>query len=190
MGVVKVKNTTAIIFFLFHTFCILVWGLPKLSSFHQELKNSIQPYMLWSGLWQGWDMFSPDPLRLNASIEATVTFEDGSQSLWVFPKMQELGYGERYVKERYRKWRERVRLDDYKRIWPDTSRFVAKRVLASLPEDQRAQKRILKCEFKRFWSFIPPPVEGMIQVRPESYVLDKNYLFHTETFNPPLAYQE
>jgi len=83
--------------------------------------------MLWSGLFQAWDMFAPDPLKLNSYIDAEVWFREGSARVWSFPKMHEIGYVDRYFKERYRKFStEYLRMDSHSALWPDAARYIAR----------------------------------------------------------------
>src|SRR5579871_6301629 len=67
------------------------------------IKESMTPFASHVGLLETWAMFAPDPGRQNAYLDAEITFRDGRKHVWTFPQMQELGYAERYAKERYRK---------------------------------------------------------------------------------------
>jgi hypothetical protein len=72
-------------------------------------------------------MFAPNPRAANVYVEAEITFQDGKQTLWRFPRMEELGVIESSFKERYRRWaNDNVRMDTNPRLWPDTARFVAR----------------------------------------------------------------
>ena len=72
-------------------------------------------------------MFAPNPMRENTYIDAEITYQDGRKHIWTFPQMQELGYGERYAKERYRKFaNERLWVKENSMIWPDAARFIAR----------------------------------------------------------------
>src|SRR3954469_688867 len=79
--------------------------------FCTRLVQKIEDYVIWSGLWHSWDMFSPDPLSLNFNVQAFITYADGVTETWDFPRMDKMGLWEKFQKERYRKWRERVRQD-------------------------------------------------------------------------------
>ena len=94
----------------------------------RPFQNFIRPYMLWSGLFQAWDMFAPNPMKLNSYVEAEVSFRDGSRRIWSFPRMNEIGYVDRYFKERYRKFaNEYLRMDVHSALWPDAARYIAPR---------------------------------------------------------------
>src|SRR5207253_2523469 len=108
-------------FILFHFYIMAIWGMPG-STFRYFLSRPITTYVLDIGLWHSWDMFSPDPLAINFNLEAEILYQNGQVKTWTFPRMEKLGYWERFQKERYRKWRERVRLDMFSMIWDDTAR--------------------------------------------------------------------
>jgi hypothetical protein len=114
------------IFILFHLFAIVSWCLP--SSRYPVLfaRDLVRPYLLWSGLFQSWDMFSPSPKRTNSYVEAMLVYSDGTTEYWPFPRMERLGYVQRYTKERYRKFEEVMIDDKFSDMWPDVCRYVAR----------------------------------------------------------------
>ena len=111
----------------FHLVAITCWCLPLNSLLPGRIKEAVRPYMLWTGLFQAWDMFAPEPPRLNFYLEAEITYRDGQKRVWKFPRMQDLGLMERYSKERYRKFaNEHLRVDESALLWPDAARYVAR----------------------------------------------------------------
>lgn len=147
-------------FIILHVMLITVWSLPKTNhpaaiarfamKLREDLQKSIEPIMVFTGLWQGWDMFAPNPLTTNFDVVAEITFRDRSKKIWVFPKMERLGLVERYQKERYRKWREQVRLDGNVVVWRDTARWIARQF--SNPENPP-----IHVSLTRHWTPIPEP---------------------------------
>jgi hypothetical protein len=137
-------------FILFHVYIMAVWGLPG-SSFRFFMTKPLNDYVIETGLWHSWDMFSPDPLSLNFEVEAVIRYQNGAEKHWSFPRMEELGYWDRFQKERYRKWRERVRLDMYSMVWDDSARYVAR--INDTPTNHPVH-----VTFVRHWAPIPPPV--------------------------------
>ncbi len=91
-------------FILFHLLLITVVAVP-LKAF-AGVKDLVMPYMRWSGLFQSWDMFGPDPVKVNSYVKAVIISRDRHMQVWSFPKMEDLGFGERFRKERYRKFLE------------------------------------------------------------------------------------
>jgi hypothetical protein len=71
-------------------------------------------------------MFSPNPKAVNAYLEATIIYTDGSTGLWVFPRMELLSFTERYYRERYRKFEETLLDSKFSALWPDAARHVAR----------------------------------------------------------------
>lgn len=166
-------------FILGYLVAVVSWSLPLPAWVPavRAFRRLSEPLILRSGLWHGWDMFAPTPLALNVSVDARVRLADGSEVTWVFPRMERLGYLERYRKERYRKWRERVRLDAYAFIWPDTARWIARQVSRpGLP----AQEVVLT----RRWAAIPPPAGPWLPPRLRDPVLTEQFDFFTYAVLP------
>ncbi len=79
------KRTAISAFILFHLVVIASWCLPINSLLNDRWKQTIGPYVRWSGLFQAWDMFAPDPAKLNSYVSAEITFHDGSTRAWAVP---------------------------------------------------------------------------------------------------------
>ena len=129
-------------FILFHLFVITVVAIP-LESF-AGLKALVMPYMRWSGLFQSWDMFGPDPVKVNAYVKAVVISRDRHMQVWSFPKMEDLDLGQRFRKERYRKFLEVLPQPQYARLWPDVAGHLAR----SLNNPADPPDKILLIEFQ------------------------------------------
>lgn len=84
------------------------------------------PYLRWSGLFQLWDMFAPNPEPVNSYIKAVVITHDHHMRVWTFPRMEELSYGERYRKERYRKFTDVLPGQENQILWPDVANHIAR----------------------------------------------------------------
>ncbi len=115
------------LFILFHLAAITAFCLPLNSLLLPAVKDAVRPYMLWSGLFQSWDMFAPEPRKTNLRVAARVAYRDGHSQMWRFPEMDVLGYGSRYAKERYRKFaNDNLRLDENAALWPDAAAVIAR----------------------------------------------------------------
>jgi hypothetical protein len=104
-------------------------------------------------------MFVSPPLS-NNYLEAEVTFADGGQATWRFPRVNQMGLFERYRKERYRKWASEYVLAAGKPvpvIAEAAARFAARQV-------ERPESPPRTVELVRYRSQIPPPKRG--QMRP------------------------
>lgn len=128
----------------FHVVAITSWSLPKSSQgvLHAMVEptraewilyyndgylrySPIQQYILTFGLFQSWDMFAPNPTNRDIWCDAIVRYQDGSERTYQFPRVYEANYFEKYIIERYRKYYERVNLDEFSFLWPDFAQRVA-----------------------------------------------------------------
>jgi hypothetical protein len=114
------------IFILFHLIAITCWAVPVNFSAVRDLREIIRPYMLWSGLYQSWDMFAPNPKSIRSYIKAVVITQDRHMKVWTFPRMEELSFGDRYAKERYRKFAEMLPDQKNEALWPGVAAHVAR----------------------------------------------------------------
>jgi hypothetical protein len=102
-------------------------------------------------MWRGWSMFAPNPLRINAFIDAKITFQDGEELIWDFPKPAEDNLIERYVfGERYRKYMtDGLRLDNKAFLREDAAKFVLRKIA---PEHYK--KKPVSVTLRRRWQDI------------------------------------
>ena len=113
------------VFILFHLIAITCEAIPADFSPIKNVRQLIEPYMVWTGLFQRWDMFAPDPPTVNSYVKTVVISRDRHMQVWSFPRMEELGFGERYRKERYRKFLEVLPQQQNAPLWPDVARHLA-----------------------------------------------------------------
>lgn len=109
--------------------------------------------MLWSGLFQRWNMFAPEPAKIDFYIQAEITLHDGEKRSWTFPRMENFSYAQRYAKERYRKYMEYLRQDNYSALWPDAAKHIAR--FYTNPSNPPVFVIL-----SRYWSEITPPRPG------------------------------
>lgn len=147
-------------FLIFHIVAITCWCVPLNSALIVEFRNVIRPYMLWSGLFQAWDMFAPNPRSVNAHLEAAIILRDGRIRTWKFPRMEQLSLIERSYKERYRKFVENLQVDSYKALWPDVARHIAR-----ANDDPADPPQIVM--LIRYWSDIVPSAGKTYHAPPE-----------------------
>jgi hypothetical protein len=140
-------------FLMFHILAITCWCMPLSSPFIAVCRDALRPYFVWSGLFQSWDMFSPQPKATNSYMEALVLYKDGSTKIWSFPRMEQLTLTEKYSKERYRKFVETILDNKNAALWPDVARYVAR-----LPEIRAGQPQKVMLVAK--WSDIVRQEDG------------------------------
>lgn len=108
-------------------------------------------YLLFTGFWQYWDMFSPNPASVDFYGTALITYKDGSTRLYTYPRMYDLGIPKKYVSERYRKFYERAHLEDYSWVWPTFAQRVA---LKNCTDPNNPPVKVI---LTRHWLPIAPP---------------------------------
>jgi len=141
-------------FILLNLFGMVSWCVPMESPLVVACRNVVKPYVLFTGLFQKWDMFAPEPSRLNCYVGAQIVYRDGHNSLWTFPRMENLGIVDKYFKERFRKFaNDNLRLDTNSALWPDAARYIA-RLHNSAANPPVAVNLI------RYWSEVPPPTSN------------------------------
>ena len=138
-------------FIAFNLFAIVTWCMPLDTPLTQRFRSFVRPYLVYTGLFQKWDMFAPDPSKLNNFIGAMITYNNGDSKLWTFPRMENLGYVDKYFEERFRKYaNDCLRLDDYSALWPDAARYIAR-------VNNRTGNPPVGVQLIRYWSIVPPP---------------------------------
>ena len=121
----RVGRVAINIFIVFHLVVIICAALPIDPAPIVTIRGLVWPYVLWTGLFQRWDMFAPDPPTANSYIKAVVIDQDRHIHVWPFPRMEELPLGERFQKERYRKFADVLPQPQMALLWPDISRRIA-----------------------------------------------------------------
>ena len=133
--------------------------------------NPVSPFFQWSGLWQGWAMFAPNPVAEDIYVSAIAYFEDNSNTTWVLSKMDDLSYGERYAKERWRKWaNDNLRQDSNRSIWQPSAEYLAGKM------QERTPKRIIRLDLIRHWHPTAVPYGSDLIPEREGW---KKFVFYT-----------
>lgn len=112
-------------FIFFHLIAIACWSFPFTFSPVENIKEFTRPYMIWAGLFQSWDFFAPNPKRTDSYVEAVVITQGHRQQVWAFPRMEQLGYFDRYREERYRKFAENLPDRKSAGLWPGVAKHAA-----------------------------------------------------------------
>jgi hypothetical protein len=139
------------IFIALHLAGLFFWGLPD-SPLRNHMARPFERYLVYMGLWHIWGMFAPAPLNVNYDVRATVKHKDGTTSMWNIPRMEKLPIWQRASKERYRKWSERIRADEYAMIWDDTARWIARQ------NNTNPTNPPVEVKMTRWWTEVPPIV--------------------------------
>jgi hypothetical protein len=111
-------------FILFHLVAIACVAIPAKAL--SGAKDLFMPYMRWSGLFQSWDMFAPEPQSVDSYVKAVVITREHHIKVWSFPRMEELSLFQKFRKERYRKLAEVLPQPEFAPLWPDVASHVAR----------------------------------------------------------------
>lgn len=160
------------LFIIFYISAITLWISPW-SRAKQILLEPVSDQIYFMGAWQGFGVFAPDPRTNNIRIYATITYDDGTSTIWHYPSMEKLGYLERYCREHYRKFGNDC-LNSTELLWRDFARFVARK-------HDRKNKHPLTVSLTRTWSETPPIEEGLGKPNPEQSNKYRFYLYRVVT---------
>lgn len=145
-------------FIVWHVFAVSAWLLPHEWPIVRDLAplnndGAIRAYLTMTNFSQDWRMFAPEPDRRDQAVQAAITLADGQTRLYAFPRMSDMGYAERYRRERFRKLVE-VAGHDY-RVWPALARYAARRNFTD-PRNPPVSVTLVK----RFRD-LPPPGQSL-----------------------------
>jgi len=169
----RFKDKLIGLFIITHVILIAAWAVPTRWPWVESFNHFTTPYVAGIGLWQGWDMFAPDPVTINRYIEAEILYSDGVLKNFDLGRMEKLPLFERYGKERYRKWaNDSVRIDSNSVIWPDTALYVAR-----IHDEPVRHPR--KITLVRHWAEIPNPDIRFYKVDDEITEGWSKYSFYT-----------
>lgn len=134
------------VFVAFHLVAVVTWALPPpparvlqegaefqprdAANYFLKANNALKgppfrEYLFFTGQWQSWDMFAPDPINMDLWLDAIVTYSDGAKLRYEYPRMATLGYGDRYLMERYRKFFENVNSPAHIYALPELAQGIA-----------------------------------------------------------------
>lgn len=149
---------------LFHLAAIALWSLPnppsnpvgtaRLLEYTKQFKYNTFPirwYVLPTGVWQYWDMFSPNPSSWDGWVDAEVEFPGGSKIIYAYPRVHDMPIVLKYFKERYRKFLERAHTEQSQWLWPT----FAQRIALEVYEKYRKMPSVVS--LRRHWRIVQPP---------------------------------
>lgn len=123
------------------------------------------------GLWQAWDMFSPDPRTDDICVEVRFTDRDGTAARRMLTDMVAMGYLERWRKDRWRKYfNDHLRLDVEQALWQPFAEYAVRQFRAEGADPSRV-------ELVRWWRPCQPVVGPGLRadVRDDPW---QSYVFH------------
>ena len=149
----RIRQPLILMFLFWHFSGVLLWLSPD-----GPLKANLIPpfigYLNFFGLWQGWSVFE-HPRTYNEYATALITYQDGSQKIWEFPRMEKMGLIEKMFKEGYRRWANDCICDvNDSYLWPDATRYIAR-------INRRTGNNPVSVSLIRHWTWIDPPEVGI-----------------------------
>ena len=123
----------------------------------------VRPYMTATAFAQSWNMFSPNPDRLDVYLEAQITYRDGEKRSWTFPRLAHMGYVRRYQEERWRKIVEVSTHGGNQMLWPALARYAAR------VNDYDSQNPPVSVELIQHSRQVPPPGQPMPALPPRRF---------------------
>lgn len=131
---------------------------------------SARPFMAL-GLWQTWDMFSPEPRSEDICVELDFIDRDGSRERRMLTDMIAMGYAERWQKDRWRKYfNDHLRLDDQRLLWQPFAEYAVRR----LREEGRDPVAV---DLVRWWRPCEPVVHPWLRASARRTAWNR-YAFH------------
>ena len=150
-------------FVIFHVLAITLYALPKPSDQvlagktaprgsdsllmfnYKEIKQwaPVYGYLYTTGFWQYWDMFAPDPAQTDVWCDAEIVFLDGTKTTFAYPRIKSLTIPEKFMRERHRKFYERVNSEQTPFFWSPFAQAIALQV-ATDPNDPPVQITLIR----------------------------------------------
>jgi len=186
------------LFVLFHLIAITVWAMPMPPDAikderippsgtnwlvywnYKYLKTFplLYSYPKVTGFWQYWDMFAPNPTRTDQWCDAVVTYRDGATKRYEYPRMFDLSIGQKFIKERYRKFYERAGNAQFLYLWPTFGLRVA------LINDNKANPPV-EVKLFRHWRLTAEPGKQQVEAYDGAlyytYIVDQKELARLRT---------
>jgi hypothetical protein len=103
--------------------CQLATHLPGSSALEGEVGPTASRLVRLAAVESQWGVFAPNPRSTSLQLEGRIRFQDGSTAVWHLPDGPRIGSNFRYY--RWRKWLERVRSDDFRKLWGPTCQWIA-----------------------------------------------------------------
>ena len=139
------------LFIAWHLFALFIWLMPDSGAIVQACVGVVRPYMAATAFAQAWNMFSPNPDRLDVYLEAQITYADGEKRSWTFPRLVHMGYTRRYEEERWRKLVEVATHGSNQALWPAYARYAAR------VNNYDTQNPPVSVELIQHSRIVPPP---------------------------------
>lgn len=142
-------------FIILHVSLTIAFLSPESIALRQAITDATGFFWKFSGMYQGWQLFAPAIRNFNSHSIVLLSFEDGSTTEWPLARTDQMGYWEKYQRDKFRKWNgDNIQSDRHKEDWPDFAKYVGR-----LHYDGTGPKPV-SFMLMRFSSTIPKPESG------------------------------
>jgi hypothetical protein len=107
----KARRWAISLFLIGHLTATAIWVMPR-CPIRQRCYEILSYYMLPTGLWQYWTMFSPDPQPNSLTLEAEVTDVFGIRHLYAFTRVADYSWWRAMPKFRHPKFTANLGFDE------------------------------------------------------------------------------
>ena len=161
--------------FLLIVFVLVTSGAPTLHWSQNALRERLDLYVDAVGLWQGqWELFAPEPDKINVAVVGIVEFADGETSEWRHPDWGELGPLGKFRSFRLMEFTDGIRRDANSGAW----RTFAEYVVRTHPHPTNAYVPPTRVSLWRHYVVIPQPHEPLRPIA-DPFILSERELFFT-----------
>lgn len=104
---------------------IMLHGLPLEALIFKKAKTHTSSVVMGLGIWQGWNMFAPNPLRFDVDIYARLYYKDGSIAIKNIEESLEENILFTFRRARWTKWaKDNVRQTSHDVLWKPTLKYM------------------------------------------------------------------
>jgi hypothetical protein len=124
---------------------LAVMAIDMLPQSPDALHMALNPWLVRIGLNQGmWNLFAPDPDRVNTRLRAEITYRDGEKREWRGPDWAKFSGWEKWVGHRRFEWYDHIVLQNNAGALESWCRYLARTERPDLPDaDRGAEVRVI-----------------------------------------------
>jgi hypothetical protein len=131
-----------------NTLIVAILLLVAIDTFPQSptaLRLAIAPMMVRLGINQGeWNLFAPDPDRVNTRLKAEITYRDGEHRTWLEPDWPRVSPWGKWLGHRHMEWCESIASQGGAPAWEPWCRHLARSQRPDWEDaDRGAQVRVI-----------------------------------------------
>src|SRR4051812_36568870 len=124
---------------------LAVMAIDMLPQSPEALHAALNTWLVRFGVQQGmWNLFAPEPDRINIRLKADITYRDGEKRQWHGPDWPQMSAWEKWVAHRRFEWYDHIVLQQSAGAWESWCRYLARTERPDLPNaDRDAEVRMI-----------------------------------------------